>query len=180
MKKLKLALIVLFFPAMAFCQVFNTASTLAPGKFSLGVNPVVYDNDFGLFLHGGVGIKPGVDLAMRYGFLEGEDYFGADIEWRLLGGGKPGISLITGAHKYWRGGLDLGLNISFPITSGVSLYTGLDMDINFWPDNTIVPVWLPVGVEIPLKSNISFMFEAEIPLSDEARSIFGGGLAFYF
>jgi len=179
MKKVKIALLVLFFPTLVFCQVFNTASTLAPGKFSLGVNPLVYDNNLGLFLHGGVGIKPGIDFAMRYGFLEGADYFGADIEWRLLGG-KPSISLLTGAHKLYRGGLDLGLNISFPITGSVQLYTGLDMDIDFYPGQTFTPVWLPVGVEIPLKSRISFMFEAEIPLTDAARGIFGGGLAFYF
>jgi hypothetical protein len=186
MKKIKVALIALLFPCLAFAQVFNTASTLSPGKFSVGINPMVYNENFGLFLHGGVGIKSGIDLGVRYGFMEYDDYFGADIEWSLLAG-KPSLSLVTGAHKFHDTGLDLGLNLSFPITSGVQMYTGLDMDIIFGEDyrgenQTYTPVWLPIGVEIPLKSNISFMFEAEIPLNNEpyGEEIFGGGLAIYF
>jgi hypothetical protein len=181
MKKLKIVLLILVFPVMAFSQVFNTASTLKPGNFSIGINPLIYEKDFGLFLHGGVGIKSGIDLSLHYGFLEYEDYFGADIEWRLLSG-KPSISLITGAHKFIDGGLDLALNFSFPIAAGIQLYTGLDMDINFGDNDTYLPVWLPIGVEIPLKSKISFLFEAEIPLTNDpyAVNIFGGGVAFYF
>lgn len=181
MKKIKILFIAVLFPCIAFSQVFNTASTLSSGKFSFGINPLVYYRDFGMFLHGGIGIKSGIDFGIHYGFLENDDYFGADIEWRLLGG-KPSISLITGAHKFYDGGIDLGLNISFPITSGVQLYTGIDSDINFGENDTYTPVWLPIGVEIPLRSNISFMFEAEIPLNNEplCENIFGGGLAIYF
>jgi hypothetical protein len=179
MKKLIITLLISVLPILTFAQVFNTASTLSPGKFSIGLNPVVYENDFGLFLHGGVGIKSGIDFALHYGILDGEDYFGADLEWRLTSG-KPKISLITGAHNFYNAGLDLGLNISFPIVSNVQLYTGLDLDINFGNNDTYTPLWLPIGVEIPMKSNMSFMFEAEIPLSDHAWNIFGGGLAFYF
>lgn len=186
MKKIKVALVALLFPCLAFSQVFNTASTLSAGKVSVGINPLVYNRDFGLFLHGGIGLKSGIDLGIHYGFMEYDDYFGADIEWQLVSG-KPSLSLITGAHKFYDGGLDLGLNLSFPITSGVQLYTGLDMDVNFGEDyrgdnHTYTPVWLPIGVEIPLRSNISFMFEAEIPLNNEplAEEIFGGGLSIYF
>jgi len=179
MKKIVIALFIAVLPLLSFAQVFNTASTLKSGKFSLGLNPVVYEDNFGLFLHGGVGIRSGIDLGIRYGILDGEDYFGADLEWRLLSG-KPSISLTTGAHNYYDPGLDLALNLSFPIVSNIQLYTGLDMDINFGANDTYTWLWLPVGVEIPIKSKMAFMFEAEIPISDNTRSIFGGGLAFYF
>jgi hypothetical protein len=180
MKKLTITFIIFLFPVLSYSQVFNTASTLSPGKFSLGINPLFYEKDFGLFLHGGVGIKPGLDLAIHYGILDYNDYVGADLEWRLVGGKGPKVSLITGAHNYNDFGLDLGLNLSFTITSNVQLYTGIDSDINFGQNDTYTPLWLPIGVEIPVKSKMSFMFEAEVPLSDAAWSIFGGGLAFYF
>ena len=181
MKKVKLTLIVLLFPVLAFSQVFNTASTLKPLKFSLGIEPCVFNNDFGLFLHGGVGIKSGIDFAMKYGILDGADYFGADLEWRLMGGGKPNISLVTGGHTlYSIFGLDLGLNLSFPITSGVGLYTGLDLDINFPPDDVRLDAWIPVGVEISMRNSMSFLMEAEIPLNSPSYFVFGGGIAFYF
>lgn len=178
MKKLFVLILLIASSYLASAQVFNTASTLKPGAFSLGVEPVVYDRDFGLFLHGGIGIKSGIDLGLKYGFLNGSDYFGADLEWRLMAG-KPNISLTTGAHSFYDPGLDLGLNLSFPITKGAGFYTGLDLDINFGDHNTYTPLWLPVGVEISLKKNMSFIFEDEIPLND-AYNILGLGLAFYF
>jgi hypothetical protein len=179
MKRFFFTLAILALPVLSWSQVFNTATTLKPGKISLGLNPVVYNEDFGLFLHGGIGIVPGVDLALHYGFLDYDDYFGADIEWRLLSG-KPSLSLITGAHKHYDAGLDLGLNLSFPIASKFQLYTGIDTDINFGHGDSYSHVWLPIGVEIPLKTKMSFMFEAEIPLNNYAFSIFGGGISFYF
>jgi hypothetical protein len=179
MKKVFITLAIIVLPLFSYSQVFNTASTLKPGKFSIGLNPVVFEENFGLFIHGGLGIVPGIDLAMHYGFIDTENYFGADLEWRLLSG-KPALSLITGAHKYYDTGLDLGLNLSFPIASKFQLYTGLDMDLNFGHGRNYSQVWFPIGVEIPLKSKMSFMFEAEMPLNDYAYSIFGGGVVFYF
>jgi hypothetical protein len=183
MKKILLITACFCLPLLAFSQVFNTASTLKPGKFSLGIEPVVYDNDLGLFLHGGVGLKSGVDLSLKYGFLKYDDYFGADLEWRLLAG-KPNISLTTGGHIQHDLGLDLGLNLSFPVTAGAELYTGLDSDINFYEDpvGTKFLAWLPIGIQLSLKPQMSFMLEAEIALSESwyTPNIFGGGLAFYF
>jgi hypothetical protein len=179
--KILITLFMVILPLMSYSQIFNTASTLKPGKVSFGLNPLVFEKDFGLFLHGGIGIKSGVDLALHYGFLEYDDYFGADLEWRLIQG-KPSLSLITGAHKRYDTGLDLGINLSFPITAGTQLYTGLDMDYNFGRDNrsNYTQAWLPIGVEIALKRSTSFMFEAEIPINDNAYTIFGGGIVFYF
>jgi hypothetical protein len=181
MKKLILFTGLICLPLFAFSQVFNTASTLKPGNFSLGFEPVVIRQDLGLFVHGGVGLTSGVDLGMKYGFLNGTDYFGADLEWRLLGG-KPNISLTTGGHVMGDMGLDLALNISFPIARSASLYSGVDTDINFYkePVGTQFLAWIPVGVQIYLKPKMAFMLEAEIPIKDNTNSIFGGGLSFYF
>lgn len=181
MKKLIISISLACLPFLAFSQVFNTASILKPGKFSLGIEPVVVHEDLGLFLHGGVGLASGVDLALKYGFLKYNDYFGADLEWRLMAG-KPNISLTTGAHTYGDMGLDLGINLSFPITGAASLYTGFDSDIDFHkePVGTLFLPWIPVGVQLNIKSNMAFMLEAEIPLNNNANAIFGGGLSFFF
>jgi hypothetical protein len=181
MKKLIIAVGLFCLPLLTFSQVFNTASVLKPGKFSFGIEPAIVDKDLGLFLHGGVGLAPGVDLGLKYGFLRYNDYFGADLEWRLMAD-KPNISLTTGGHVMNDFGLDLGLNISFSITSAASLYSGIDTDINFYkePVGTQFLAWMPVGIQLYLKPKMAFMLEAEIPLNNNAYSIFVGGLNFFF
>jgi predicted porin len=179
MRKIIFILVFACLPLLSFSQVFSTASTLKPGSFSLGINPVFMDNNFGLFLHGGVGIKRGLDLGLKYGFLPGNGYFGADLKWRLLSG-KPTISLTTGAHQFNSFGLDAALNISFPIKGDIYMYSGIDTDINFPSGNSQMLAWIPIGVEIYLKRRVSLILEGEIPLNSEAYSIIGGGFAFYF
>ena len=160
-------------------QVFNTAETLKPLKFSVGIAPIYYNENFGLFFSGGVGIKPGIDFSLKYAVLEAEDYFGADLEWKLLNQKSVDISLTTGCHNYYDFGLDVSGNVSFRIKNDISAYTGLDMDLNFGSD-LYIPFWIPVGVEIDLNKNVGFLFEAEIPLSESAYPIIDGGFSFFF
>lgn len=180
MKKLPIIICLFCLPLLGFSQVFNTATVLKPGKVSLGIEPVVIEKDLGLFIYGGVGLAPGVDLGVKYGFLKYDDYFGADLEWKLMSG-IPSISLTTGGHVMRDFGLDLGLNISFPITPSASLYSGFDSDINFnkQSNGTQFLPWIPVGIQIKLKPKMAFILEAEIPLNG-AYNIFGGGLNFFF
>jgi hypothetical protein len=51
MKKIVTVIVYVFIFNQLFSQVFNTASTLKKGTFSLGLNPAYYDDNFGLFLH---------------------------------------------------------------------------------------------------------------------------------
>ena len=158
-------------------QVFHSAQTLKKGGFSLGVEPSVIVNgneSFYLFLHGGYGIKSGLDLALKFG-VGNENYFGADLEFAI----KKNISLTVGAHDFGSFGLDGALLFNIPIKSDLKLVTGLDMDINF-PDEVELPLWLPIGLEVNLKKNMSLIFESEIGLTPPAYHFFGGGLAFYF
>ena len=181
MKKLIISIGLFCLPFLAFSQVFNTATIMKPGKFSLGIEPTIVEKDLGLFLHGGIGLASGVDLGIKYGFLKYIDYFGADLEWRLISS-KPSVSLTTGVHTMGDMGLDLGLNLSFSITSAASLYTGFDSDINFYKEHggTQFLPWIPIGVQLYLKPKMAFLLEAEIPLNNNASTIFGGGLNFSF
>ena len=160
-------------------QVFNTASTLKKGQFSVGFEPGVYangDSDFSLFLHGGAGLTSNVDLGVKIGLLNGDTYIGGDVEFAL---GRR-FSLSFGAHSQNEFGIDGTALFTFPLKKGIGLYTGFDADIWFIDDETYMPMWIPVGLQIKMKSNMAFLFEAEINVTDVGRHYIGGGLSFFF
>jgi len=160
-------------------QVFNTAETLEPLKFSAGFAPIYYNENLGLLLMGEVGIKQDIDFSIRYAVLEYEDYFGADLEWKLLNRNSFNLSLTTGCHVYYDFGLDVSGNFSYRIKQDIALYTGMDIDLDFGSD-LYVPFWIPLGVEIRLNKTIAFLFEAELPVSNHANAIIDGGFSFRF
>ncbi len=179
MKRTFLMLAVVLFASTTFAQVFNTGQTLKPKVFSVGFEPAILiegDSEFMLFLHGGYGLRKGIDFGLNIGVLGPETYFGADVEFALV----RRISLTVGAHNFGDFGLDGTLNFTLPVRSGVRLFSGLDMDVNFPEDDTQFLLWLPVGLDIGMRSNMSFIFEAEIALTDPAYHMIGGGLNFYF
>jgi len=173
------ALLVLSLSARA--QVFNTGTTLDNRQFSVGLNPVFWDGDFGFFLHGGAGIKSGIDLGLHYGAINGRsNYVGADLEWQFLGG-MPSLSLATGGHVIGSTfGIDASFNMSFPIRGDADIYTGIDGDMNFYDSGSNLLLWLPVGVELGIRRGFSLLLEGEVGLTDAAYHVFGGGVAFYF
>jgi hypothetical protein len=148
-------------------------------KFSVGLAPVYYNENFGLLLMGEAGIKQDIDFSLKYAILEFDDYFGAELEWKLLDKNSYAFSLTTGCHVYYDFGLDVSGNFSFRIKNDIALYTGLDMDFNFG-NQLYVPLWIPIGVEIMLNKTIAFLFEAEIPVTNNANAIIDGGLSFRF
>lgn len=161
-------------------QVFNTGQTLKPKIFSVGLEPAVImngGNDFILFVHGGYGLKKGIDFGLTLGTLHSSTYLGANVEFTVA----RMVSLAVGAHNFGSFGLDGTLNLTFPIAKGVKIFSGLDTDINF-PKNgdTQFLLWIPVGVDIPIKNKMTFIFEAEIGLTSPAYNLLGGGVLFYF
>jgi hypothetical protein len=178
MKKIVSAVVCLFIMTHITGQVFNTATTLKKGKLAFGLNPAYYNENFALFLHGNLGIVSGVDLAVKYGFLDGSDYIGADLEWALLKS-KPDVSITTGAHVTDDFALDFSANLSFPVKGGIALYTGADTDLCFNSDIDLL-LWIPVGIDIKIRKKLSFLLEGEIPVNDLAFPIIDGGVMFYF
>ncbi len=180
MKKTFIIVALLMLVGVSSAQVFNTGQTLKAKTFSIGFEPAVLingSNEFMLFLHGGYGLKRGIDFGLNIGVLGPENYFGADVEFAIA----KKISLAVGAHDFGIFGLDGTLNFTIPIKSGIRLFSGLDLDVNFPENNdTQFLLWLPVGLEVGLKKNMSFIFEAEIGLTDPAYNLIGGGLNFYF
>lgn len=159
-------------------QVFNTSSALKPGNVSLGVEPSVYINgatDFNLFLHGRVGLTHNVDFGMKLGVMGNEVYLGGDVKFAL----SKMFSVSAGAHSWGDFGLDGTALLTFPLTIGVKLYTGLDADVVF-ANNTEIPLWIPLGLKIGIHRNIAFIFESEIRVTQVGSHFLGGGLNFYF
>ncbi|MFC1501961.1 hypothetical protein ACFL6A_00945 [bacterium] len=182
MKKLAFVLMLVIIPIQLSAQVFGTGQTLKPGRMSLGVNPAAYlntnNNDFYLFLHGGIGMSRRMDLGIKVGVLGDVTYFGADLEW-CLSRRSPHISISVGAHHYNEFGLDGILNFTFPLGRRMSIYTGLDLDVNFINGNTTAPFWLFIGSDISIARRIGFLIEAEIGINASAYNIISGGFNFY-
>lgn len=160
-------------------QIFSTAKVLSPLKFSAGIAPAYFNDNMALFMFFEGGIIKGLDFELKYGVVEGNDYVGADLEWRLYASKPFNFSLTTGFHVYGDPGADVAANLSFRIINNVALYTGLDSDFNFGND-VYVPLWLPVGVKINVHDQVAFIFEGEMPLNEESFAIIDGGVRVYF
>lgn len=178
MKRIVLIFIFSLFMSGISAQVFQTAYTLKPRAFSLGINPAIAHNDFAIFLHGGYGLKQGMDLGIKLGLGWGDPYFGADLKW-TMSVGMPSIALSAGVHVHNNPGFDGTLNITFPLNSSTRLYTGLDADIIFAND-IFVPVWVPIGLEVGIRQGMSVILEGTLGLTDYAPHIMNGGVVFYF
>lgn len=173
------AVILLFFLPMAvFAQTFNDGKILKRGNFSAGVNPVIENKLPGVYVRGGYGLKRNVDLNVKYGVFEGADYVGADIGWYLKGKRHSDFSLYAGAHGLRNYGLDAGLSAGFTLSSYVTIFSGLDADLNF-NVNLDHFVWLPLGLKIYLSPRMRFILEGDLPLVEFAPGILGGGFSFY-
>ena len=156
MKKLFFIPLLVILTQFSFGQVFNTGQTLKAKTFSVGFEPAVLingSNEFMLFLHGGYGLRSGIDFGLNVGVLGPETYIGADVEFAIA----KRISLAVGAHDFGVFGLDGTLNFTIPIKSGVRLFSGLDLDVNFPEPETQFLLWLPVGLDIGIKKNMSFI-----------------------
>ncbi len=179
MKKLLLLSVASFVLFTANAQVQNTGETLKAGTFTVGIDPTIIaegDNDFILYGNFGYGLKKGIDLNGRIGVLgPGDTYIGADVEFAL--GSK--FSFSAGAHSYGDFGLDGTFLATFGLGKSADFYVGFDADFNFG-DEVYVPLWIPVGVEIGVRKNMSFLLEADIAATDEAYHMITGGLNFYF
>ncbi|HYX08863.1 MAG TPA: hypothetical protein VE912_19170 [Bacteroidales bacterium] len=179
MKKIFILLLVGLVANIAHAQIYNTGNTLKSGKFALALEPAVMvggpSDDLNMYFFGGYGIKPGIDLGLRFG-VGHTPYFGGFLKWRL--GSYAAVT--TGVHNFSDFGLDGSLIFNIPVTGDTRINTGIDMDIVFAPDKILVPLWLPVGVEIGLKPRLAFNLESEIALNIPAYHIVSGGLIFTF
>lgn len=179
MKRTITFLLLLTLAVSVSAQGFYSSQRLKPKQFTLGIEPAVLVNgnaNFMLFLHGGVGIAKGVDLGLTFGTLSSTNYFGANLSFGM----GQYLSATFGAHSFGVFGLDATLAANFPLRKDIRLFSGVDTDINFYDDKPHLQLWLPLGVEIGLRSNMSFVFETNIGLVKQSYHLIGAGVNFYF
>jgi hypothetical protein len=168
-------------------QVMNTGGTLSAGRFSITAAPVLFvrggDPDLGVYLIGGAGLPRGIDLAINARFVQNDNraLIGGDFEWNVLSG-LPTLSFTTGAHVYRDVGLDLALNLTFPIRSAASLYTGADLDIDFTRNGVRAPVWIVFGGEVAVRRSLGALLELDLLVHETGSysHVFGAGMVVYF
>lgn len=189
--KLKLKRVVILFLifsslicSMSFAQVCNTGQVLSRGRFNLSLTPLVLvggDNRLGLFTQFGFGAGRSVDIGMNLRFAENtKTVFGVDIEFALLHG-TPALSLTTGAHVCnAEVGIDGTINLTFTIQNTVSLFGGLNADIDFRNNDTYIPLWGFFGTEVKIKRSLGIIIEIDLDILDNAPHIFSSGIAVYF
>jgi hypothetical protein len=177
MKRIIFLLLLSCFMVAAEGQIFNSSRAIGRGRFYLGLEPAVYaksGTDVYMFFHGGAGITNQIDLALTAG-VGPSTYFGTSLQWALANR----VQLITGARYFDYFGLNGGLTYSIPLVKGTHLWLGSNMVLEF-ADEVRVPLWIPLGVEIGFRDNITFLLESEIGLTSPAPHIISGGLAIYF
>ena len=166
-------------------SVFNTASVLAPGAFSIAGEGLMRIDPyaFGGLGHVNYGVMPRMDLDVRIGYLDaegGHTYVGADVEYALDKGERREsgihVSATAGAHYWGDFGLDAALIGSWRQTT-TETYVGVDTDIRF-AEKTQIPVNLVLGVEAGLRRNIAFIAELGVTLHD-SQNYASAGIAIY-
>lgn len=171
-------------PAQA--GVFGTAGIIKSGHFALGLEPEITfsPSEFMLFIHGGLGLTSRIDLDLKIG-LGADTVFGADVEFGLIPDTKrgPGLSFAAGVHGSDNLGLDATLLLSNNFRT-FNLFGALDADIEFVDtgDDTEIffPLYVDIGVAIPIASQMEFLLEGNIGITDAAVSSLSGGIMFYF
>ncbi len=156
-------------------QFMNSSRVLEDSYFSLALEPVylVESSDIMFNVYGALGLDSKIDLGIRYG-INGGDYFGAQVEWGL----SKKFCLFTGVHYHHDFALDGALAVNIPVTSSSYIFLGADADVVI-RDNIVIPLWIPVGVEIALSSGVSFILEGDIGVTDNAGHMIGLGIGVY-
>lgn len=183
------ALALLALPLKSSAQVVNYAKTLPQRAYSVSLSPAWHsDRNVILFegggpsvsLKGGYGLLYSLDVNARYiYFVNGPDYFGADMQYLVHEARYTYISVIGGLHYWDEFGADLTALITYTPRFEISLSTGLDFDLSF--ASVVNPrFWIPLNVGYQINEMIFLFAEYNLPVSDRSWDIFAIGANFIF
>jgi hypothetical protein len=169
-------------PAMALFSTVDTADNLAPGQYSMGLEPqLIFDQFAGLnaIAHFDMGVNESSGLKFLAG--SGSTAFQAGGFYKLVPipdyKNQPGIGFFAGvlyANKDTNSSLHLRVHplISKQFqteTSGnFTPYVAIPFGVSFWNGTTTYPVQLAVGTRWlpPAMKHTNFLFEAGFNLSN--------------
>jgi hypothetical protein len=186
MRKLIVSTVIalgLLLPTASHAQVYNTAQKMKNGVFRFCIAPLILvengDADPGMYLLGGVGLTRTLDLYLSTRVANRDrSNFGVGLQWAIVKG-IPALSLTTGGHVGPDIGIDGTFDLSFSLGNSVVLYGGLDMDVDFHDNGTVVPAWIFIGPKVQIRRNTTLYLEIDIGMTEATPSILGLGLGFY-
>jgi hypothetical protein len=176
-----------FFAIGSWSQVINFGKTLPTRAFSITAAPVYnVSNVFHPALKGpsymvmaGYGIGYDVDMSLKYGYYNGSDYFGIDVQYLFRETRKSYYSFFGGMHKWEEYGIDLTVSYTHTPQYWANLTVGLDMDVDF-SDQLEIRAWVPLNFGINLDDRYFIFLEYNLPANERAWDIVGGGITFIF
>ena len=198
--KFMISILIAFFLAGLVTEVsamtdvlMNSAETINPGNFKLGIYPMVLfgnnggGSDFGVAGRAGLGITRRIDIELKGAFIKNVFYFGGDIEFWLIKGRNINASVALGAHLINSKtgsdiyGFDAVLLASTAPARKLEIYGGVKFAFDSVKDSNqnLTLIHIVPGIEYRISRRIDLQAECGIALNDNSRHYISAGLAFY-
>jgi hypothetical protein len=173
--------------------LMNSAETINQGNFKLALFPTVLfgkngsDSTWGLAGRVGYGLTPRFDIEAKAATFKDLKYFGVDVEYWLIQGGKANVSVAFGAHMMDSqvgadsSGLDTSLLFSTRPADRLELFGGLKLAFDSFKnsDQNFTRAHLVPGLEYRLSADLDFLAEFGLALNDNSSNYASVGLALY-
>jgi len=174
--------------------MMNSAETIKPGNFKLGIFPTVLfgknggKSVFGVAGRFGFGLTPRVDIEAKAALFKNLTYFGADIEYWLVKAHNLNASVAVGGHMTKQdggpdsSGIDAAFMVSTSPVNNLEIYGGLKLAFDSFKNsnqNFTLAYFVP-GIEYRISDDLDFLAEVGIALKDNSRSYASVGFAYYF
>jgi hypothetical protein len=173
--------------------LMNSAETINQGNFKLALFPTVLfgkngsDSAWGLAGRVGYGLTPRFDIEAKAATFKDLKYFGVDVEYWLIQGGKANVSVAFGAHMMDSqvgadsSGLDTSLLFSTRPADRLELFGGLKLAFDSFKnsDQNFTRAHLVPGLEYRLSADLDFLAEFGLALNDNSSNYASVGLALY-
>ena len=174
--------------------MMNSAETIKPGNFKLGIFPTVLfgkngeKSVFGVAGRFGFALSPRVDIEAKASIFKNLTYFGADLEYWLVKGRNLNASVAVGGHITKQdnapdsSGIDAAFMVSTSPVNNLEIYGGLKIAFDSFKnsDQNYTLAYLVPGIEYRISDDLDFLAELGIALKENARSYGSVGFAYYF
>ncbi|MDA3824246.1 MAG: hypothetical protein PF450_16760 [Bacteroidales bacterium] len=152
----------------------------------------------------GYGIGYDVDISLKYGnsysyakndvtdmneIVKSPDFFAIDMQYLFRETRSSYYSLFGGIHKWDEYGIDLTFSYTHMPQYFINLTAGLDLDVDFTntralPHRVNSPLelraWVPLSVGFNFDDRYYLFVEYDLPATEAAWDILGGGITFIF
>jgi hypothetical protein len=199
-KKFMIAIMIVVFLSILATEIpamtdvlMNSAETITPGNFKLGLYPFALlskngsGSDFGIAARAGLGLTRGIDVELKGAYIENVSYFGADIEFWFLRGRNLNASVTLGGHLINSkngndcSGFDAAFMASTAPVRRLEIYGAVKFAFDSVKDTNqnYTLVHIVPGLEYRISRKIDLLAEFGVGLNDNSRSYISAGLAFY-